>query len=218
MSVIFENRLASGIEQFKQRIYEDPIRVLDPEGQYHHEFVSGNHGLKLDFDKIKVGTDFYTNWVSIYASAIKALYPDRRPDALVGIANGANRLARDIASLLGGGVLALATQKIDGNIVRLDDKSIETTAEKQVSFALTVEDVGTTGSTTASAVGDLRRVGVEHIESINFWQRSPTLPRLDEMGVTYSAIIKEVLPMYAPEACATEGLCAQGVALIPHAK
>lgn len=220
MAVAFGERLAGDIEAFKSRVYEDPTGVLDPEGEYHHEFVSGNHGRKLDFDKIVEGTDFYIHWVSIYARAIRALYPNRLPDALVGIANGANRLARDIAPLLGGKVLGLTTEKVDSKTVQLDDEATETIlgSEEAISFVLTVEDVGTTGSTTATAINDLREVGVRRVEAVNFWQRNPSLPKLDDLRVPYSAVIPEVLPMFSPEACPVEGLCAQGVPLIPHDK
>lgn len=195
----------------------DPVGVLDPEGVLHHEFVSGNHGRKLDFDKIETGTDLYIDWVSMYARVVKARYAQRMPDALVGIANGANRLSVSVGFLLG--IPGLETQKVDAKTVTLNGDARDHLADNEVRFALTIEDVGTTGSTTASAIGDLRQAGVRRIESVNGWQRNPTLPRLDELRIPYSAVILQPLPMFSPEQCASqpEGYCAQGVPLVEHA-
>jgi hypothetical protein len=195
----------------------DLVGVLDPEGVLHHEFVSGNHGRKLDFDKIETGTDLYIDWVSMYARVVKARYAQRMPDALVGIANGANRLSVSVGFLLG--IPGLETQKVDAKTVTLNGDARDHLADNEVRFALTIEDVGTTGSTTASAIGDLRQAGVRRIESVNGWQRNPTLPRLDELRIPYSAVILQPLPMFSPEQCASqpEGYCAQGVPLVEHA-
>jgi orotate phosphoribosyltransferase len=194
------------------------VGVLDPEGVVHHEFVNGNHGRKLDFDKIPTDSDFYIDWVSIYARIIRARYQDRLPDALVGIANGANRLSESVSHLLGKRVLGLTTVKMDAKTVRLDDEALEAVGSGKVRFALTIEDVGTTGSTTATAIDHLREVGIQRIEAITTWQRNPTLPRLDTLRVPYSAMIPESLPMFSAEDCVSnpQGFCAQEVPLITH--
>lgn len=216
----FNERLQRDIRDFRERVLTDPVGVLDPEGVVHHEFVSGNHGRKLDFDKIETDTDFYIDWVSIYARTIRARYQDRMPDALVGIANGANRLSESVAHLLGKSVLGLTTVKMDAKTVRLDDAALEAIEAGGVRFVLTIEDVGTTGSTTATAIDHLREVGVRRIEAVTTWQRNPSLPKLDALRVPYSSMIPEPLPMFAPEDCISDpqGFCAQGVPLVEHAK
>lgn len=213
----FGERLQADIDRFRDRVFTDPLEVLDPEGM-HHEFVSGNHGRKLDFDKIIEGSDFYIEWVSIYARAVRSMYADRLPDALVGIANGANRLATSIAPLLGSGVLGLTTEKLDAKTVRLDEEARLAIKNIDIRFAVTIEDVGTTGSTTATAINDLRSAGVSRIESVNGWQRNDTLPRLDELKVPYHAVILNPLPMYSPLECEKSGYHAQGWKFIEHAK
>lgn len=216
----FGERLQNDIDTFRDRILTDPVGVLDPEGVVHHEFVSGNHGRKLDFDKILTDSDFYIEWVSVYARAIRAAYSDRLPDALVGIANGANRLSESVAHLLGGKVLGLTTEKVDAKTVKLDDEARDAIQSGNVRFALTIEDVGTTGGTTSTAVVDLREAGVGRIESVNFWQRNGTLPRLDDLRIPYSAVILDPLPMFSPEDCPVVegGYCREGVELIPHGR
>lgn len=213
-------RLRKGVDDFRDRVMSDPVQVLDPEGIVHHEFVSGNHGRKLDFDKIKTDSDFYIEWVSIYARAIRAIYKYRLPDALVGIANGANRLAESVAPLLGKKVLGLTTVKLDAKTVALDEQSLNLIEQEDIRFALTIEDVGTTGSTTATAINHLRYMGVRRIEAITTWQRNPTLPKLDDLRIPYNSVIPESLPMFSPEECREnpEGFCYQGVQLIEHAK
>src|SRR3990167_3764386 len=149
---VFGERLEADIDHFRDRVYTDPTEVLDPEGVVHHEFVSGAHGRKLDFDKIEEGTDMYIEWVSVYARAVKSMYPRRRPDALVGIANGANRLSRDVGYLLS--IPGLETQKVDSKTVELNNSALEMIETGDIGFALTIEDVGTTGGTTSTAVKD----------------------------------------------------------------
>ncbi len=214
------SRLQADINRFEQRVLIDPVGVMDREGVVHHEFVSGNHGRKLDFDKIVEGTDFYIDWVSIYARSVLAKYEPRLPDALIGIANGANRLSKSVAHLLGGQVLGLTTEKVDAKTVRLDEEARETIKNHDVHFALTIEDVGTTGGTSSTVVPDLRQAGVGRIESVNFWQRNSTLPRLEALRIPYDAVIVDQLPMFSPEDCVSdpEGYCAQGIPLIEHAK
>lgn len=211
----FSERLQGEINDFRDRVFTDPIAVLDPEG-IHHEFVSGAHGHKLDFDNVPTGSDMFIHWVSVYARALKEMYPARRPDVVVGIANGANRLADHVGHLLG--IKSLTTEKVDAKTVRLDEDALGYLDDNEVKFAVTVEDVGTTGSTTLTAVTDLRQVGVRRIESTNGWIRNPGLAKLDEARVPYKAVIHHPLPTFQPADCQRlpEGFCAQGELLIPH--
>lgn len=212
----FSERLQADVDRFRERVYTDPVGVLDPE-DLHHEFVSGNHGRKLDYDKIEIGTDFYIEWVTVYARAVKEMYPMRSPDALVGIANGANRLSRDVGHLLG--IASLTTVKVSAKEVKLDDDALETIEEYGIKFALTIEDVGTTGGTTVTAVNDLRLAGVPRIESVNFHQRNLVLPKLVAARTPHDSVIIDPLPMFSATECMTapDGYCGSGVLLIPHA-
>ncbi len=213
----YSERLTQDIDRLRERVFTDETGVLDPESQ-HHEFVSGNHGRKLDFDRIETGSDFYIDWVAIYARAVKEIFADRMPDAFVGIANGANRLSVSVGFLLG--IPGLQTTKLDAKTVALDDDALGFIEDNDVRFAATVEDVGTTGSTTLTALNALRAAGVRRVESVNGWQRNQTLTKLEEARVPYHAVILDPLPMFSPEACATDpnGYCAQGVALVEHGK
>jgi hypothetical protein len=218
MAILTEG-LQNDINLFRDRVLTDPTGVLDPEGVVHHEFVSGNHGRMLDFDKISTDSDFYIDWVAIYARTVLATYEDELPDALVGIANGANRLSKSVAGLLGEQVLGLTTVKIDAKSVQLDDEALAAIEKRGLKFVVTIEDVGTTGSTTSTAIEHLREVGVERVESMNGWQRNAALPRLDALDVPYHAVILEPLPMFTAADCLSDkdGYCRWGIPLVPHA-
>jgi hypoxanthine phosphoribosyltransferase len=214
MHVEFNDRLQGQIDDFAERIFTDPLQVVDPEGVQHHEFVSGNHGYKVDFDVAPDDSDFFMEWMGVYARAVREVYADRMPDAVVGIANGANRIARVVGAILG--VRALETEKVSKKEVKLTPEAREAVKEEGIFFALTVEDVGSTGGTTVTAVNDLREAGVRRIESVNGLQRSLALPSLVEARVPHWAVIERNLGMFSAEECALNGLCAQGVPLIPH--
>ena len=219
MITTYDKWLQRDIQSLKERIMEDSIQVMDVDGM-HHEFVSGMHGQKLDFDKILTGTDFYIQWVSLYARAIKQIYGDVYPAAIVGIANGANRLAKSIAPLISDDMIVLSTEKVDAKTVKLTEDSVEILKSQSIESVLIVEDVGTTGSTTVTAVHDLKDKGVKKIEALNGWVRTESLVRLDEIGLPYYALIHDVLPVFSPDDCERdeEGFCKRGFEFVPHAK
>ncbi len=211
--------LQPDIDDFHQTVLTDPIGILDPPGKVHHEFADGHHGRKLDFEKITDDSDLYIPWVDLYARYIRARYRRSMPDAIVGVANGANRLSKDIPSSfsdLGKKVLSLYTAKTNSGSIRVTDESIAILEAKRVRFALIVEDVSTTGSTSANVVDHLRELGKRRIEIVSTWQRSTHLPYLEERQVRHGAMIYHPLPMFTPEECLTspEGYCARGIALI----
>lgn len=218
--------LQRDINEFHQNVLTDPIGILDPPGVIHHEFADGHHGRKLDFDKISSEDELYIQWVDLYAQYIKSRYRTRTamPDALVGVANGANRLSRDIPShfdgRLGKKVLSLFTVKTTSGDMRITDDSIAILDSKRVKFALIVEDVSTTGSTTAKVVDRLRELGQRRIEVVSTWQRSFSLPHLENKNVRHGAMIYHPMPMFAPEECRTspEGYCARGIELEVHSR
>ena len=216
----FNKWLQADIDALKHRLLNDPLGVLDQDG-VHHEFVTGVHGQKLDFDKIKTHSDFYIQWVCVYARAVRAIYADAElPDAIVGIANGANRLAHSISAFLGDRVISLETEKIDDKSVRLTFDSIEKIENNKIDSILIIEDVGTSGSTVATAVDDLLKHGISNIAAINFWQCTKTLQKLDKMGIGYYAAIDDVLPTFEPDKCKTDpnGFCKREFVFIPHGK
>lgn len=192
--------------------------VLDPEG-IHHEFVSGMHGRKLDFDAIPTESRLFQEWVEACAQTIDTLYGGQsvgRRKALLSVANGTNRLVRPVAALLDNDFAPLETRKISPKSVELSDETAAYFAEQSPDFVLVVEDVGTRGTTSATAVAAAVRAGAGRVEALNTWQRRSQLEELDALGVTYNSVIIEPMPTMSAPQCATVGPCAQGWQFIPH--
>lgn len=195
-------------ELFKRHILERGI--LDPEG-IHHEFVSGAHGRKLDFDRIPEDDPLYAEWVALNVQAIRM--SGSLALAIAGVANGTNRLARDVGSILG--VEPLLTRKVSSREVQLTPNARSWLAGRALEGTVFVlEDVGTTGNTALTAAEDARIVGAHQIQGLFTWQRTASLPAFEAAGVPYRAIIREPLPTFTPEMCQAEGYCAQGWQLI----
>jgi orotate phosphoribosyltransferase len=169
-------------------------------------------------DRIEDGTDFFWQWVSTYASWIKETYDGDMPDALVGIANGANRLAMTMASTIG--AKGYETQKVNAKTVKLTDVARFAIMQSVPKFVLVTEDVGTTGGTTSTVIPELLGLGVERVEVAHTYIRTPTLAALDALGVKYGAVIHDPLETFSEEDCRNlpGGFCNQGVLLIPHGK
>ncbi|HSX18133.1 MAG TPA: hypothetical protein VLE51_02140 [Candidatus Saccharimonadales bacterium] len=205
------------IPQFRDHLLESG--VLDPEG-IHHEFVSGMHGRKLDFDTIPEDSELFNEWVKVVSTEIRRLYTahDLGRLVVVSVANGTNRLVPHIADNLGGDVFAVLTEKISAKAVRLTPGAEEEIITKSPNLAVAVEDVGTKGTTSATAVTDVRRLGVPEVEALNTWQRRERLEELDSIRAVYNAVIFEPLPTLTPEYCRESGYCAQGWEFIEHEK
>ena len=203
---------------FKAHI-EQADYILDPEGR-HHEFVSGVHGRKLDFDKIPDGSELFGEWVEVNARTIFSLYPDIDPGRLVilGVARGTNRLAAPVAAALGDAVTALVTEKMSPKTVRLAPAAMASMRLLDPDLVVAIEDVGTAGTTAASAVISARAAGARRVEVLNTWQRTISLKRLIGIKAVYHSIIYEPLADFAPEVCRTDGYCAEGWELIPHGR
>lgn len=200
----------------KQHIMDSGI--LDPE-DLHHEFVSGMHGRKLDFDAIPDGDPLFDEWVEAYADAIRDLFPDKLKDiVIVSVANGTNRVVPLVAEKLGNGATHLITDKASPKSAKLSDEAAQKLPELLARFFVVLEDVGTRGTTSASAVQALRQGGAKDIEVINTWQRREHLEELEAIDVPHHAMIKEMLETYTPEDCKANGLCAAGAKFIEHAK
>lgn len=213
---VYSPQLETKVANLRDRILNDPIGVLDPPTQ-HHQFASlVKHGRKLDMDKISTGSEFFWQWVDTYAQWINEAYKGRTPDALVGIANGANRLATTMAASVG--AFGLETYKVNSKTVALTDVSRLALQQSGATFVLLIEDVGTTGGTTSTPIPELREIGVGRIEVAHTWIRSENLPALDSLRVPYGAVNHEPLPTFDENDCRNlpEGFCNQGVLLIPH--
>lgn len=201
----------SDVSKLKEEILNSGI--LDKEG-VHHVFSQGMHGRKIDFDLIPDDSGLFKLWVEITAEFIKDNYSPL-PDAVVGVANGTNRLAVAVAKTLG--VEALITIKPEGsrNQPILTDEAIQKLEEIKPESLVILEDVGTRGTNSASVARSLREAGFSNFEVLNTWQRSENLTLLDELDVPYRAVIKEVLVSYQPEQCE---YCQKGWELLGHGK
>lgn len=197
------------ISKLKSRVLSEGI--LDDE-TIHHEFVSGMHGRKLDFDKIPTGSELYLLWVDAYVDYIKANYPEQ-PDVILGVANGANRLAVSIAAKLGGGTMGLMTEKETSKASKFHPSVEDVIRGYKPEFLLIVEDVGTAGTTSATAAQKALEAGAQRVEVLNTWQRSDALTKLEEAGIAYKSMIVDPLPNYQPDDCA---YCKSGVELVKH--
>lgn len=203
------------IDEFKKNLEKE---VLDPKGT-HHEFVSGMHGRKLDFDVIQKDSNLFREWVKVVAQYINDNYGDvpRGKLALLSVANGTNRLVEPVAKELGGGVAVLLTGKISPKAVKLTDGSANKLKKLDPDLVIAIEDVGTKGTTSASAVVSARENGAKKAEALNTWQRRSQLEELEAIGATYHSIIHENLPTYEPEECKTNGYCSKSWKFIKHA-
>ncbi len=217
---------------FKEQIFNDPD-IVDPEG-IHHEFTQGMHGRKVKFDKVRPGTSLYDEWIDLQAGTIFARHirprlatEDSWPRMVVlGIANGMNQQALDIAEALGHGVTGLTTVKMSKNTVTLDESSKENLLTAGPEVLQIVEDVGTAGTNAASGVAVARlclatagREMPRTEETLITVQRRDALERLDEIRAQYFSLFVETvaLPTFANEAeCLSIGHCGDGWDLVRH--
>jgi orotate phosphoribosyltransferase-like protein len=188
--------------------------ILDPEG-IHHEFRGGLHGQKLDFEKIDETGSLYDEWVVRTADFVRAEFR-ALPDAVIGVAEGTNRFAIDVARRLGEEVVGLVSKKNDSdkNILELSEPAQDYISSREPEFLVVLEDVGTTGSNSAQVADACLEAGADDVAVVVTWQRWFVLDRLDEIGIPYKALIRERLPAYKPEDC---HFCQQGWELVPRA-
>lgn len=192
--------------------------VLDPEG-VHHEFVSGMHGRKLDFDLIPDESELFGEWVNVCARRIEDLYEhdDWIKLALMSVANGTNRLVEPVAIELGAHYSTLLTEKISPKEVALTRRSVVRLQSLEPDLVVAIEDVGTSGSTAATAVTSAREHGARRVEALNTWQRREQLEALVGIDAVYHSIIYEPLPTLTPEECQATGYCSWGWEYIERA-
>jgi orotate phosphoribosyltransferase-like protein len=202
------------IAAFKENIINSGY-VLDPEG-VHHEFVSGMHGQKLDFDNIEESDPLYSQWTEVAAGYIEEKYDVSLPEIIIGVANGTNRTALDTARRFGGRVLGLVSEKDPQNSKKLwlSGMAANVISAMRPNLVVVLEDVGTTGSNSVQVATACRDQGAKEVEVVTTWKRREKLERLEEAGVPYRAIIDEPLPTYSPEDCKDHGFCSQGYEFI----
>jgi len=206
------------IGEFRGHLLDEGIR--DPAGT-HHEFSQGMHGLKWDFDDIPDDSELFHEWVGISADFIVDNY-EILPNVLLAIANGTNRVVRPVTEILGGGVIALETEKKPGSKseIIIPPKARLIIAKLINPFVLKIDDVGTTGASIASAGLKVRKINPSaHLEALVTLKRSLTLPHLDKIDVPYKSIIDEPEEDYTKEDCEDHGYCAdENQTLIPYKK
>ncbi len=195
--------------------------VLDPP-TVHHEFAGHGHGRKLALKEIDEDSELYGFMIETEAEVIRELY-DPLPDVLIGMANSANRIARDVAPLLGDQVVVLETEKNRlGHVIPTYAARVALRNSIDPEFLLVIEDVGTTGKTVAKFAEKLSFwYTIPRLEAMFTWQRQPDLPVLDKRGIPYQAVINSPLKTYKDaKACRQDpdGYCANGVELIHRKK
>jgi len=212
------SELDQQVETFKQNIIGSGY-VLDPEGT-HHEFVSGMHGRKLDFDNIEDDSLLYREWVDVNASFLRENYLEL-PRFVLGVANGTNRLSRDVASRFEDSeILGFETEKDPNNskVIGLTHRAFKFINIMRPQFVLVLEDVGTTGSNSVQAAVAAKEAGAQRVEVLTTWKRRENLEKLDEKDIPHQAIIDQVLPTYSAEECVIKGFCAKNWEFIPRDK
>lgn len=204
--------MTTTIEFFRNHIIE--AGVLDKE-RVHHEFVSGMHGRKLDFDTIDTGNSLYNEWIEVVAAYISDKFI-KLPEIIVGVANGTNRVALDTARAFNGSIFGAVSEKDYRNskVLRLAAPTGKLISAMKPEFVAVIEDVGTTGSNAAQVAQRVLDAGAQTVEVINTWQRRPQLERLLESEIPYHSIINEHLPTYLPEDCKLVGPCSDSWKLV----
>ncbi len=199
----------------EQMIIDEP-GVMDGE-DIHHELAGGGHGRKLSLKEIPQDSDTYNYLIETEAQAITELY-DPLPDAIIGMANSANRIARDTVNKLDSGIVHINTEKNHfGHVVPTYAGRV---ALRRLSpdFVIVVEDVGTTGRTVAKFIEKLVvKYSIPRIEALFTWQRQSELTVLDRRGITHNAIINTELKTYRSEKeCQNdpEGYCYSQIPLV----
>jgi orotate phosphoribosyltransferase len=211
--------MSEQISQFRNNIIE--AGVLDPEGT-HHEFVSGMHGRKLDFDTIPTGSNLYSEWTQVAADFIVENFETSPavPTVIVGVANGTNRVALDTARRFEGRAIGLVSEKDrdDSKVLRLTRIAHKTIHLLRPQLVIVLEDVGTTGSNSVQVAKGVQEAGAQSVAVVTTWKRRERLERLEEANISYQAIIDEPLTTYSPEDCQQTGFCSEGWDFIPREK
>lgn len=190
------------------------------ESGQHSEFKDGLHGFKADYEAVApIGSTLFEDGMKLQADYIADTNNyDRLPDVLVGVAHGGNPMAMKIAEMLDDDVRGIQTAKDrdDRSKIVLPSYSEGRLLAVRPMFALVIDDIGTTGSTTAQVVELCRELFIPRVEVLYLLQRSASLPHLLSLDVRYRAVIRRVMDDYTPEQCQEYGPCADSVPLVHH--
>ena len=192
--------------------------IQDPEG-FHHEFVRGGHGRKLDME-IVLNRRLSFNYLLglVLKGSIVARHTQGDRIAVVGIANGMTTHAHDLSHYMAWRyprlqVTAFETEKFisaDKKIIQLTNLSHYVFKRNKFDVAVLDDDIGTTGSSTAQPVIPLRDYGISQIFAAYNVLRNNRLPELDALDVPVHSIVTKPQPTYSPLECAQVGFCSQG--------
>ena len=190
------------------------------ETERHHEFRDGLHGYKADFEAVAPpGSDLFNEGVGLLAEYVtdKQHYLSP-PDTVIGVANGANQLALALAEELGSKVSGLQTVKNrdDPSMLEFPFFSERRLGFSSSRFALVIDDIGTSGSSTAQVAQLCKGLDVPRVEALYLLQRSTSLQNLGRIGVSYQALIKYPMDNLTPDECYEVGPCSVGVELVEH--
>lgn len=206
------------IENLRERIMAEP-EVYDPPTQ-HHELNDGGHAQKLALKNIDGDSQLYADLIALNAEFLRSIYDGDMPQVLIGMANSAIRIAHDTAMELGDDVVSTETAKDKKGRVVLPYASNLMIRQCEPEFVLLVEDVATTGKSTAHFA---RRFGYRfpnmRLEVANIWQRQPRLPYLERNHIPHYSMINYHLQVYRDEAVCRQdpdGYCARGIPLVPR--
>lgn len=188
----------------------------------HSVFSQGLHGQKVDFDRIRPGSQLDDEWTDINVWALRRAHPYIRPGHfLVSIANGTLRLVDAMGHEMQGQVGTLHTEKDPESsmpYLTKDAQAVIADLDGRRGHRLTlVEDTSTTGRKAAFIARQVVAINEDlPIEMQTTLQRQDQLPELDALGIGYRAIIHEVMPTYTEAQCQLEGFCATGEEPIPY--
>lgn len=189
---------------------------------FHHRLVSDKldvelHGVKIDLEKNNA-IDSPLLYISSLAAFERCIRNTRfarcRPTHIIGIANGMNQFAVDLAERMGYGCKGVRTVKLGKGIVRLDQEWLDSLDE---GARLTiVDDVLKTGQSISGPVEQLLEKGVklEDIDVMALVAREENARVLDRLGVKYRSIMQILLATYTKQECEVSGPCSRGAVLL----
>ncbi len=207
--------------RYRHRQYYDELIFNGfVESGQHSEFRDGLHGYKADYESVAPpDSELFDEGVDILANFVQDRfnYPIQ-PNLIIGVANGANALALAVAKKIGSGCLGLQTAKTFSDPSRLEIPFFSERLIQEIDpeFALVLDDVGTTGSSTAQVALLCQQLGIPRVEALYLLQRSKSLDRLAEIGVAHQAVIERPMDNYTPEQCLVDGPCSEDIPLIRH--
>lgn len=171
----------------------------------HFVYASAKHGeAYVNKDAIYTHPELLAQITTFIAQLVRSLNVEF--SVVVGPALGGIPLAQMVAQnwlhLFGEKKLVAIMEKGDaGNYVLKRGYDEIVKSEK----VLLVEDILTTGKSVGLCIDTLNKYQVEIAHIINVWQRGDSI---DTRGIPFTPLMKEIFPMYPPEACP---LCERGV-------